>query len=416
MSQVETLPQEQPSIQTVATDAIEGIKHQLRAALRRASTDDLAAQFLNNAIASADIGLTDILVQANTEVDAYNALVEQLDTLTTAQRLANHEVESARALVARGNEDLREEYETQLFNAEKRRDELELIVNELNSRIENQKTALETLRTQLDGMTKDYKRVMALEPDKLVKKLAEQKKEVRELRTDYRNLAQTLRIEQSERTKASQEAQTLALAMQKLRDDNLTMAHELRRIDGVNTHSFVTPQADGRDLLFWIRRNGFGLKNAEALRERRPAIVENIHFNYEILSDMGFGIQVRVSEWCSPVYNNFQQYSEVAPEGIDETLEDLFESEMTATHPQLVKRAQWTKTVQLIDVPDMPKKLPELLAGTTFVTLNDVLRRDPGCLLEVKGVGNAIARLTYNACLEHVRKWEEENGAAEAIW
>ena len=416
MSQVEIMPQAELSLESVVTDAMEGIRYQLRGALRRAGTDDLAIQFLNNALASVDTAMTDILVQANTEIDAFNALMEQLDAATIAQRLANLEVDSARAELARGTDDLREEYESKLFGAEKRRDELELIVNELNNRIENQKTALETMKVQLSGTTKEYKRVMAMEPEKKVSQLADMKKEVRQLRIDYKELGQTLRIEQSERTKASQEAQTLSLALQKMRDDNLGMAHELRRIAGVNTHQFVTKQEGGRDLLFWLRRNGFGLKNAPELRDRRLAIIENIEFNYEILSDMGFGIQVRVSEWCTPIYNNFQQYSDVAPEGIVETLEDLFEAEMATTHPQLVKRAQWTKTVLLTDVPDMPKKMPELLAGTTFVTINDVLRRDPGCLLEIKGVGNAIARLIYNACVEHVNKWEEEHGAVEAIW
>ena len=188
MSQVEIMPQAELSLESVVTDAMEGIRYQLRGALRRAGTDDLAIQFLNNALASVDTAMTDILVQANTEIDAFNALMEQLDAATIAQRLANLEVDSARAELARGTDDLREEYESKLFGAEKRRDELELIVNELNNRIENQKTALETMKVQLSGTTKEYKRVMAMEPEKKVSQLADMKKEVRQLRIDYRDI------------------------------------------------------------------------------------------------------------------------------------------------------------------------------------------------------------------------------------
>lgn len=416
MSHVENLTPEQISVSDIASEGIAALQTQIKAAMRRVSLDDLGAQFFNNALTAADTLLVDIQMQANAEISQYNDLCEALDNKSLALGLAQSEIKDLKNQLSRGGEDLREEYESKLFNAEKRRDELELIVGELNSRIANQKIALETLQTQLKGIERDYRRVLAMEPDKLAGKLAELKKETRELREAHRSMGQALRKEQNARITANNEVMAMTLAMQKMRDDSQLLALELSKTNAASNVQFVAKQEDSRDLLFWLQRFGHGLSNNPELRKRVPAIVENINFNYVIASDLGFSINTRISEWCWPVYNNFESFSKYAPPEMFAALNDLFESELTATHPQLVRRAQWAETVAVGDIPDMPAKAPALLEGTVFNTLYDVVRREPEALLTVKGIGNAMARLIYEACLKMAKAWEVENGPVEALW
>lgn len=416
MSHIENLSPEQISVSDIAREGIGALQTQIRSAMRRVSLDDLGHQFFNNALGAADTLLVDIQMQANAEISQFNDLCDELDKKNLALGLAQSEVKELRTQLARGTEELREEYEGKLFAAEKRRDELELIVGELNSRIANQKTALETLQAQLRGLERDYKRVLAMEPEKLAKKLADAKKETRELREEHRTMGQALRKEQSARIASSNEVMTMTLAMQRLRDDNQLLALELSKVNAASNIQFVAKQDDSRDLLFWLQRFGHGLSNNTELRKRVPAIVENISFNYIIASDLGFSINTRVSEWCWPVYNNFEGFSKFAPPEMFTALKDLFESELTVTHPQLVRRAQWAATVAVGSIPEMPIKAPALLEGTVFETLYDVVRREPEALLTVKGIGNAMARLIYEACLNMAKAWEAENGPVEALW
>lgn len=416
MSQIENMAQDDAAtVANIASEGMQGLQAQIRSAMRRVSGDDLSTRFLNNALESTETLLADIIIQYNQDIDDYNRLSDELENKSTAINLALKRIEELEQAANGASEELREEYEKRLFQAQGAADVLEREKINLQSRVDDMEIAMRTMRSQYNDLRKECKRLMDMEPEKKIKQLAEYKKEVHELRAQVRTLSNQVTAEQKERTRLSREAQTLAEGLETLRSHNTLLASDVKKINGASQYDWDVTNQSGEHRKFWLHRYAYGISNKPGMNDTIPKTLYAVPFSYIVFSCRGYGVNVLPNEWCAPLYNPFSEFEADKPEDFDQVMESVFESELESIYPKLVERARWARTVPVADVPGMSAKALKLLEGSHYKTLFDVVRTSPLRLLNIKGIGKGIAAEIGKACLHEVYNWMEKNGTIEDL-
>jgi len=415
MSQIENIPQNDANLGTIAVEGIQGLQTQLRAALRRVAGDDLSMRFINNAIDSAETLLADLVIEYNRDSEEFNQLSAQLDDKDTAVKLAHRQIEEMQRSMAGASNEVREEFEKQLFDAGEKVRVLEREKLDLAGRVADMEIALKTTRTSEQTIRRELKRLQDMEPEKKIEQLANYKKETHELRAKVRELGSELTREQRERIRLSTEGQTMAQALGELRNHNLLLANDVKKINGASQYDWDFDNHAGEPRRFWLHRYAYGISNKPGMNNGIPKMLYGVNFSYVIFSCRGYGINVLPNEWMAPSYNPFEEFEVDKPSDIEQVMTSIFESELENVYPQMIKRAIWARTVSLADVPDMPKKALKLFEGTHYKTLYDVVSQSPLRLLLIKGIGKELAGTIGKVCLYEVSRWMDINGDIEDI-
>lgn len=415
MSQIEMSHDSEVTLATIASEGIGSLQAQIRAAVRRAGGDDLAIRFLNNALESSETLLADILIQYNLDIDEFNSISDELANKQTALQLALQQVEELQRSRDSASEAIREEFEKQLFVAQETASVLEREKLNLQSRVDDMEIAMKTIRSQANDLKNECKRLHDMEPEKKIQQLAQYKKETHEARAKIRELSNLLTGEQKERVRLSKEGQVMAAAMETLRQHNVMLAGDVKKINGASQHEWNLTNKNGDHRKFWLHRYAYGISNKPGMNDTIPLTLYGVPFSYIVFGCRGYGVNILPNEWCAPLYNPFSEFEEDKPDDFELVMESVFESELEGIYPQLVARARWARTVLIQDVPGMPVKGLKLLEGSHYKTLYDVVSRTPLKMLEVKGIGKGIAGDIGKACLYEVHRWMTEEGGIEDI-
>lgn len=399
---------------------IEGPLSQLDFAIKRVRDDDMTVRYIENCSTGLRQWVEEVAAAANSEAEQYNALLSDLEKRDLSIRLLqNDQVKDRDALEILSGR-LRNQEAEVAEAIERAVHEVNLHMAELNAMVTNQKNELaekdnmiEVFRIRDVEQRKTIKNYAILEPEKLKQKNTEHKKEAREDRKKITELSQT--IHQRDKTISElRRGNTEVMGhLVSERAEVARLSEHIKRNDGISAgYRYETSLPSGQPLHFTINRRYHGTFTIQD-PSVRPRLINNLDFTYILWASIGVGSAVSFNEWLRPSYRRDPLITDHWPDDIYDALEDMIQEELENTHPHLLKRVEWAKSISLDDIAGISEAARKALHAENHRNLRDIVMFDADELAMTKGIGKKTAEQILAACYPLVEAWDREYGAPE---
>lgn len=402
---------------------VEGPIAQLEFAMKRVGNDGLSVKYIENCIEGLRSWTQELVAIANADYNEHDELIDRLERRDLAARMFESELAKAQEALEIAEGRLSNQNEEVAEALDKLRDELSLHMLELNAMVDQQKSALEEKTNLLEvykqrdiNQRATIKELSILEPKKLKKKNDELKMEARAARKTITELSQEIHRRDKNLIELRKDNSILMRGLESERGEVARLESHIERANNISSgyrNEQVLP--NGQPLHFVINRQFRGTYIAKDPSEL-PRYVNNMDFTYIIWASIGVGAAVSVNEWLRPTYRRDPLISEYWPEDLYYALEDMIYDELSNTHPHLLKRVDWAKSIALDDIEGISPTVKKALAADHHQNLRDIVMFDADELAMTKGMGKKSAEQTLAICYALVAEWDRENGAPELAY
>ncbi|GLY59313.1 hypothetical protein Pcaca05_01710 [Pectobacterium carotovorum subsp. carotovorum] len=374
---------------TTAAGVLESSLRPVRAQLDLAieQTTGIVQRSVENATVLLDQAQALCIEQLNKEVDDYNAIIDRLEA-------AENDL-TTKALA--------------LTQVQERVESAELAAAEAIAERDSVTAKYKLAITEKGMLATELNQLKSLNPERLKTQLARVKNDLNYSRTlRDQQLAEIRRLKKEAADKTSK-LSTMVQLNDELNHAIADMRARLQRTDG-DVEQRYWQAASGVQFYFYTFQWGLQLYSPEY----DVKILNDIDWHLEIRSTIGICMIVSVSEWAVPIYPTVENFKDVWPEGLTEAVTARIRELLEATHPHLVRRAEWAESVLAGSLPLKEQHL-DLLSAAGIHSLFDVVRRTPDALAEkVKGFGISTARQVHAKCMGLVKDWELAQKQSEA--
>ena len=146
------------------------------------------------------------------------------------------------------------------------------------------------------------------------------------------------------------------------------------------------------------------------LKSNLPYLINDLNWKLHAMKSDGSGCSVMLSQWMNPIYPT--PYGAGIP---DEMTRDIFafmQEALEQSHPHLLPRATWAKTVSIHEC-GLPPRVIRPLEQAGIDTLYKVMSHQGNKLNKVKGLGEKLVGQIVYACELKVKLWEEQFAASQ---
>lgn len=410
----------------VAPDIIELINQgftssitQLDYAMKRVKGDDMSTRYIQNCIDSLQMLAQEIADVAGDDIEQFNNALDLAASRLEAQRILQLDNDSLRekneileGRAANLDKEIQEAVDEAVENHVIRIQQLEHADQLLKNKLQELRSQIETLALREKRMMSRLKELEIMEPDKLKKKNAEYKKELREAREAIKEMSQKLNQSRLSGSEMSKNNSVLMAGLESARAEIEELQKKMLRAHGKSEgYCYDTTMTNGQPIRFTVHRFFRGsLINQDP--EDYPRYVNTLDFTYHILCTLGIGATVHLNEWLRPEYRVDPMVADVWPESLYEDLQDMYREDIANTHPHLLKRVDWADGISLVDVEGIPAAVLKSLSNhdKPLINLRHVLMFSQAELAEIKGIGIKTAATLHLVCRKLVDEWEAENG------
>ena len=424
MAATESAAEEQTNIPTMdsLSEMLNGIISRVRFAAKRVSGDDVFKSTLLKIEEEIGELAGEFNLFVDNEIDQYNNLLERYE--------AQGELLDLSKSITRGAEEERAKHEAQLVEmregceqivkeeqnraqdaintAERKSHKWETAYNALNA----QNTSLKSENTTLKA---ELKTLRQMEPEKLKKKLYEEKKKTSELTATVKDL-------QTKHNAAAREVVSLKGNMADAQARNSILSEEMgvlrRRMDlvdgehcvhGMKFYSPVNPH-----FIFYPHIFMFTLSVSLAVANDHDGIrfINNMDFHVMVRNTAGVEITFRLSELGYPMARVPAELMEHWPEGLDDFLYEYHLDQVERVNPLLHERCLWAREIQVEDL-DLPAKVRTALVDEGITTLAQLGSTYAHQLEAIKGIGPETITRIRNLVRSLINGWDKEHGTPE---
>lgn len=382
----------QTTVATALQTALNPARYQLGIASDK--TEGTANTAVKAAITMVDQAEQLAIEQYNKEVDEYNDLCDRLEASDLELVSAAHELQELKSSV----DDIKLEAEQKALAGAK------------------DMAAAKVSHSQMKEVREELKNLKAMQPEKLKKKVAEQRaklderqKLLEQQRVNIRNLKSTL---------AESETKRLALVGQatQLEDEVRELRGRMMHHDG-EVEQKIWYGSDNLEMYLYTFEWGLAFRPANS----DIKIVNDVNWHMEVRTNYGICVLVSVTEWLAPFYPPCDYLSNNWNTEIHDELVLKITERMELSHPWLCERVEWAKENYLEDVLTNEKHV-NALAAAGFHSLYSVLHVPQAKLLDLvkakgeeddlvkektKGFGEAAVRQVYAKIKPLVSAWEK---------
>lgn len=342
------------------------------------------------------------LEQYNAEVDAYNELCDQLEETDSKLTATSLELSMLKGEV----------------------DDIKLTADQKALQGEKDMAAAKVSHSQMKNVREELKTLQAMQPEKLKKKVADQRKKLDERRELLD--AQRLQIRDLKSQLTESETKRIALVglSTTLEDEVKELRSRLVHHDG-EVDQKVYHGKDGLEMYLYTFEWGLNFSPASA----DIKIVNDVTWHMEVRTNYGICILVSVTEWLAPFYPPCDYLADRWDGGIHDALVEQITARMELSHPHLVERVEWAKENYLDEI-DLNEKHVAALNAAGFHSLYSVLHVPPAKLLalvkdqgekdesvkeQIKGFGEVSVKQVYSKLHKIVAEWESQHEAWKPV-
>lgn len=350
--------------------------------------------------------LTMISEAANTHIDEFNGLIDQLEArdgelLTQAALVSElrRQVDEAGQRIAAAQQEGAAELEAKDAELYK----LQRTLNDVQTKYSTLQYSARQLERQLADLN-------AMDPAGMKRRI----KEKNELLEDQRTA-----IAKHKSNEAAYRAEVLTLERRinellgaiNEQDRELERRHtvimelESSRVAKLVWHKHLANTYKGEDGTLWnVYLVDHGLKS------NLPYLINDLNWKLHAMKSDGSGCSVMLSQWMNPIYPT--PYGAGAP---DEMARDIFafmQEALELSHPHLQPRTEWAKTVSIHEC-GLPPRTIKPLEEAGIDTLYKVMSHQGNQLNKVKGIGEKLVGQIVYACELKVKLWEEQFAASQ---
>jgi hypothetical protein len=396
---------------------IEGPLAQLNYAIKRVSGDDMTVRYIDNCMQMLRAWAEELAGIANADYNETDELVETLGSRDMALRLVQSdlakvrdELEVALGRLNNQDEEVSEAIERARFEFQRHIDELTGLLETNKGELKEKNSMIEVYKTRDINMRAEIKALKILEPEKLKKKNTELKTEARADRAKIAELGKSLRERDAASLDLRQQNTILMQGLESERGEVARLAGHIARNDGISAgYRYETIMAGGQPLHFTINRRYHGTYTLQSA-DVRPRLINNLDFTFIIWLSIGVGAAVSFNEWLRPSYRRDPLVTEYWPDDIYDALEDMIKDELESTHPHLLQRTEWARSIPTESIEGLTAAARKALLADNHNTLRDIVMFDAGELAMTKGISQKMAEAILAACYLLVDSWDKENG------
>ncbi len=360
---------------------------------------------------SADVAVNNLLRMVANQVTNLQGMIETHSVLV--DEALQGEIDQYNNLV-----DTTEKIENEKLN-------LELKIIELNKTIDDNKLAydedLNKLQREIDAIrvrTRDYiqikdelKKLKALNPDRLKKKLKE-KTTVAEERLNavmaLRRENSQYRLEKVELEKHNSDLINKALQLEERAND---LESRLTKVDG-DVIKKVFEGKNGLECYIYV----YGWNLVYLPRDNSIDVVNDMEFHVVIRTNWAINLTISLTKWLVPFMPTCQDLEGLMPDNLLSEIQNLYYEHLQDSHDYLIERVEWAKSVDLSSCTDaLTEREISLLAESNFYSIYSVMHSTNDEMAKrVKGVSNKTAQKIRASIYQHyVKPWESQNWTRE---
>lgn len=371
---------------------------------------DMPAEHCKQAVAGLEpivtANLTMISESANAHIDEFNTLIGELEARDGELDEQIALVSQLRQQVAEAEQRIAAARQEGAAELEAKADELYKAQRALNE-IETKFSALQFTSRQTDRQLADLK---AMDPKGMKDRIKEKNKELEDLRTA---------IAKHKSNEAAYRAEVLKLErrIKDLLDAINEQDRELERRHGV-----IMELESCRDAkLVWFKHLAKTYKGEDGtlwnvylvdhgLQSNLPYLINDLNWKLHAMKSDGSGCSVMLSQWMNPIYPT--PFGAGAPDAMTQDIFNFMLDALEKSHPHLLPRATWAKTVSIHEC-GLPPRVIRPLEQAGLDTIYKVLSNQGAALNKVRGLGEKLVGQIVYACDLKVKLWEEQFAASQ---
>lgn len=350
--------------------------------------------------------LTMISEAANTHIDEFNTLIGELEGRDSELLTQAALVSELRQQVAEAEQRIAAARQEGAAELEAMADELYKAQRALND-VQTKYSALQYSARQLERQLADLN---AMDPAGMKRRIKEKNELLEEQRTA---------IAKHKSNEAAYRAEVLKLErrIKDLLDAINEQDRELERRHGV-----IMELESCRDAkLVWFKHLAKTYKGEDGtlwdvymvdhgLKSNLPYLINDLSWKLHAMKSDGSGCSVMLSQWMNPIYP--APYGSGAPDAMTQDIFAFMQEALEQSHPHLLPRATWAKTVSIHEC-GLPPRVIRPLEQAGLDTLYKVLSNQGAALNKVRGIGAKLVGQIVYACELKVKLWEEQFAAGQ---
>lgn len=415
----------QPADQAEAPNILHSIQEgfnarisQLTYARKRVQGDDLSVRFIDECINGLHILATELAEIADNDINEHDQLVSLLgdrdlsiSLIQKALEKANEDLEILRARAANMDEDVAEAIATATFEMSQTLERFKGRISELEKQLADKTSMVDVYGERDRQQRTQLKELMKLDPERLKRKNVEYQRQIKSQQTSITELNQKLNQERNEKGGLRNDNTILMKALEVERGEVMRLESHIERANGISSgYRHQTTLPTGQPLVYAIDRKFQGIYTLQE-PDARPRYIDNLDFTYVIWASIGVGSAVRINEWLRPSYRRDELLKDFWPDDLYDALEDMIVQELETTHPHLLKRVEWAKSVRLEEIEGISEAARKALRADNHNTLREIVMFDAEELALTKGIGAKTAEQILAVCNKLVDAWDREFGA-----
>ncbi|WP_429169160.1 hypothetical protein [Aeromonas rivipollensis] len=350
--------------------------------------------------------LTMISEAANTHIDEFNELIDQLEgrdgELLTQAAL----VSELRRQVAEAEQRIAAVRQEGAAELEAKDSELYKLQRTLND-VQTKYSALQYSARQLERQLSDLN---AMDPASMKRRIKEKNELLEEQRTAIAKHKSNEAAYRAEVLKLERRISELLGAINE-QDRELDRRHtvimelESARAAKLVWHKHLANTYKGEDGTLW---NVYLVDHG--LRSNLPYLVNDLNWKLHAMKSDGSGCSVMLSQWMNPIYPT--PFGAGAPDDMTRDIFAFMQEALEQSHPHLQPRTEWAKTVSIHEC-GLPPRTIKPLEEAGIDTLYKVMSHQGNKLDKVKGIGEKLVGQIVYACELKVKLWEEQFTASQ---
>ncbi|MFM1691761.1 hypothetical protein [Aeromonas salmonicida] len=371
---------------------------------------DMPAEHCKQAVAGLEpivtANLTMISEAANAHIDEFNDLIGELEARDRELEGQTNLVSELRQQVASADQRIAAALDETNAALEAKDAELYDAQRALNG-VETKYSALQYTTRQLERQLADLN---VMDPAGMKSRIKDKNKELEELRgaiikhksneSTYR--ADVLKLERrikglldaiNEQDRELESRHGVIMELESCRDAKLVwfkhLAHTYKGEDGTLWNVYLVDHG---------------------LKSNLPYLINDLNWKLHAMKSDGSGCSVMLSQWMNPIYPT--PFGAGAPDAMTQDIFSFMLEALEKSHPHLVPRATWAKTISIHECGLSPRVIRPLeQAGLD--TLYKVMSNQGAALNKVRGLGEKLIGQIVYACELKVKLWEEQFAASQ---
>lgn len=408
-----------PTVETVA-EQLNGILARLRFATKRIAGDDVFKRSLETLIDEVVSIGQEIELMMDAEAIAYNSLVEDCETLQTRLNEAFGKIDLFNVEQAdkeRRCSDAIEETAQIILEAQQKAqnaiDQITIDRDKWHAAYEAQESQNKALKSKNRSQEIELRALQLLEPEKLKKKLHDERVKTREL-TETKGALQT-KLNQSQRELvglktyvAKIEARNAVLGEDlDLMRDQMNLADGDHCVQGMKFFSPVNPTMVFYPHIFYFDME-VNAQNAYAYDGIR--FINNLGFHVMTRTNTGWGLTYLVTEMGIPICITPKELEEHWPAEMDDFLEGFYLDQIERVNPHLHSRCVWAHEYSVLDVELLDVELREKLFAAGITNLAKLGSTYAHTMKIQANVTDEECARIKPVIRELVNQWDKANG------